>query len=162
MAAGPANAASNKETAAAAGSEFEAELSRVPSEPVKSAHVQISGENNASVDIRMVERAGSLSVSIRSTDSTLVKTLSDHTAELSSHLSLDHYKTEMWTPNSGRNSSGDRQGSSFSGGQGGQGGSGNQQGKRQNSQQNQDPEWVQEFENLPGTFQKRINTTWPQ
>ncbi len=156
------SAASSKETAAPAASDFETEFNKFHSEPVKSAHVQISGENNASVDIRLVERGGALSVSVRSNDSMLAKTLTDHTSELTSRLSLDHYKAEMWTPSSSKNSSNERQGASYSGGSSSQGGSGNQQGKRQNSQQNQDPEWVQEFENLPGTFQKRIDYTWPQ
>ncbi|HEX4167529.1 MAG TPA: hypothetical protein VHZ55_18845 [Bryobacteraceae bacterium] len=159
LATGSGSTASSKETSASAPTDFEAEFNKFRGEAVKSAHVQISDDNNARVDIRMVERGGSLSVSVRSTDSTLTKALGDHATDLTSRLSLDHYKTETWTPSSSKNSS-ERQGTPYSGGGREQGSS--DQRNRQNSKQNQDPEWVQEFENTPGAFQKRINYTWPQ
>ena len=155
----------SKETSSTKSSDFEEQLNKVSSDPVKSAHVQL-GSDGSKIDIRLVERAGSLSVSVRSTDSALTKALSDHTGELASRLTADHYKTELWTPNSASKGDPGRGGGSSSGGERQGGSAGGDTGKRQNPQgnakQNQDPDWVQEFESIPGTFQKRIDYTWQQ
>ena len=142
---------------------FEAELNRLQAHTVRSAHVQIAGEGNERVDVRLYERAGTLSVSVRAADADLAKSLQQHTSELTTQLASGHYKTELWTPAASRASE------EQSGGAGGEakqdprhafGGSENEQGKNKNKQQ--DPEWVTEFEKDPNANQTKVNYIWLQ
>jgi hypothetical protein len=158
------NAKSGKteESPAAQPADFESEFNRARAEPVRGAHVQITSADNQRVDIRLQERGGTLSVSVRSGDANLTRTLQEHAPELTSRLSTEHYRTELWTPNSSRNSS--EQGNTGSGSPNQNRENSNQRdsNQRQNNKQNQNPEWIEEFENHPTAFQKRIEYTWLQ
>ncbi len=151
-----------KETNPTFASSFEAEL-KAQAEPVRSAHVQITGSDNQRVDIRLLERGGALSVSVRSGDSNLTKALQEHAPELSRQLSADRFKADIWTPNSQKQSQ-DRNGSGEQPRErrndGGSNGEQAKKDQRQNPQQ--DPSWVTAFETTPSAFQKRINYTWQQ
>ena len=142
-------------------SDFETELNKFRSaEPVRGAHVQISGADSQRVDIRLIERAGTLSVAVRSSDSTLTRSLQEHAPELNASLHLEHFHTELWTPESTKSSSqqqssGNPSGNSYSGGSG----NNPQQQNRKNQQQ---PEWSDEIESHSATLQNRIEYTWHQ
>jgi hypothetical protein len=139
--------------------DFEAEFNKFRGEPVRGAHVQITGAENQRVDIRLQERAGTLSVSVRSNDSTLARTLQDHSPELNTRLSAEHFRTELWTPSS--NKTQQERGSSANSGQGQQQGDAQrEQEQGRKGRQNQTPEWIKELENDPTAFQKRIEYTW--
>ncbi len=143
-------------------SDFEAELNKFRGEPVRGAHVQIAGAENQRLDIRLQERDGTLSLTLRSNDSTLTRALQEHAPELNTRLSAEHFRTELWTPDLDRKSQ-ERSGSG-NGGQRQERGEANDGDQRQgrNQQQNHEPEWIAEFENRPATFQKRIDYTWHQ
>ncbi len=137
--------------------DFQTELEKFRAEPVRGAHVQIAGADNQRLDIRMQERGGTLSVTLRSSDADITRALQEHAPELGTRLSAEHFRTELWTPGSSKSShqSGlDSRGNGSSG----QGGS----DQRENRKNKQQPGWVDEFEAHPTAFQKRINYTWPQ
>lgn len=141
--------------------DFEAEFNKFRSEPVRGAQVQITGAENQRVDIRLQERAGTLSVSVRSNDSALTRTLQDHSPELSARLSAEHFRTELWAPS--LNKTPQDRGSNANSGQGQQQSEAQrQQGQGRKGRQNQTPEWITELENDPAAFQKRIEYTWHQ
>ncbi len=151
---------SHTESAAPAStpSDFEAELNKFrAAEPVRGAQVQISGADSQRVDIRLVERAGTLSVTVRSSDTTLARSLEQHAPELNTTLHLEHFRTEMWTPSANRGSfqsqSGNQPGSSYSSNSG-------NNSQQQNRKQQQQPEWIDEMESHSATLQKRIEYTW--
>ncbi len=156
---GESKAASTEETSKSQAPDFEAEFERARMEPVRGAHVQIAGAENQRVDIRLQERAGTLSVTVRSTDTSLTKALQDHAPELNSRLSLEHFRTELWTPNAGKNAGGRESGGGNSSAQE-QNSRGRNQNGRQNGKQQQQPEWIEDFENNRKAFQKRIDYTW--
>ena len=78
--------------------DFEAELQKYQNEPVRAAHVQIAGADNQQVNIHLFERAGTLSVSVKSGDNALTKAIQDHVPELNARLASNHFRTEFWTP----------------------------------------------------------------
>jgi hypothetical protein len=128
-------------------------------EPVRGAHVQITGHDNQRIDIRLQERGGELSVTVRSGDANLTRALQDHAPELNSKLSSEHYRSETWTatPKSafgtntdGNSSQGQSRGSAYQ----------QQFNQNQNGKQKRQPAWVEEFESHPTAFQKRIDYTW--
>ena len=67
-------------------------------EPVRSVHLQLSGENDQRVDVRLIEQGGSLALSVRSSDSTLTHTLQDRLPELNDRLAEQHYQSQIWLP----------------------------------------------------------------
>jgi hypothetical protein len=81
--------------------------------PVRNIRVQLSGEGNQQVDMRLVERGGTLSVSVRSTDETLTRSLQENLPELNTRLTAQHFQAETWLP--GRGVSTDSGGSGGSG-----------------------------------------------
>ncbi len=145
---------------------FETELNKAMAEPVRAAHVQIAGSDNQRVDIRMLERGGALSVTVRSVDSGLTKALQDHAPDLAGRLSLENFRTELWAPGQGKTPNG----RDFDGGnpqsQGGGGNSGQrhpgQQQKEHKGRESQTPEWIENFEKNPTAFQQRIEYIWHQ
>lgn len=141
--------------------DFEAELRKFQAEPVRGAHVQIAGAGNQRVDIRLVERAGALSVTVRSPDSSVTKALQDQVSELTTRLSSEHFRTELWTPRRhdsetqhSQEGNAQREGSEQSGDRG--------SGDRQQNRRNPEPEWAQEIEQTSKTFKKRIEYLWHQ
>ncbi len=141
--------------------DFEAELLKYRSEPVRGAHVQISGADNQRVDIRLVERSGALSVTVRSADIGLAKMLQDRAPELNNNLSLQHFKTELWTPPANKSSEPrSSDGNSASQHEHSQQSGDRNNDRRQNGKQQDEPEWIAELEKNSSAFQKRIDYTW--
>lgn len=83
--------------------------------PVRNIRVQLSGEGNQQVDMRLVERGGTLSVSVRSTDETLTRSLQENLPELNTRLTAQHFQAETWLPGRGVSTDSGGNGSSGSG-----------------------------------------------
>jgi hypothetical protein len=142
-------------------------------EPVRNVRMQLSGEGNQRVDVRLVERGGALSVSVRSTDETLTRSLQDNLPELNSRLATQHLQTEIWVPArpasadfGGNGGSGTGAGSDSGTGSNGSGGSkqggsspDERSGYRSHSGQSQDgrrdrgPAWLRQLVALDGVPQ---------
>jgi hypothetical protein len=102
MANGSPRPATSASTTATAAAESLPEKETAPSsEPVRSVRLQLSGGESQRVDMRLVERGGTLSVSVRSTDETLTRSLQENLPELNSRLAAQHFQTETWTPDRG-------------------------------------------------------------
>lgn len=155
-------AAPPQESAPPTPPDAESELTRAHAEPVRGARVQISGGNNQRIDIHLQERAGSLSVTVRSGDASVARTLQEHAPELSSRLSMERYRSDLWTPATAKPSQDQNTNSGAPFGHGR--GPGYQQQPNQNQNQNgkqkQQPGWIEEFESHPAAFTKRIEYTW--
>jgi preprotein translocase subunit SecD len=67
-------------------------------ETVRSVRLQLSGENDERVDMRLVDQGGSLALSVRSSDSTLTRALQDRLPELNDRLAEQHYQSEVYLP----------------------------------------------------------------
>ncbi len=65
---------------------------------VRSVRLQLSGENDERVDMRLVDQGGSLALSVRSSDSTLTRALQDRLPELNDRLAEQHYQSEVYFP----------------------------------------------------------------
>jgi hypothetical protein len=139
-------------------------------QPVRTLQLQLAGEGEGRVDLRLVEHAGGLSVSVRATDSALTRGLQDNLPELSARLAAEKYDTQViLPPSSGTNGgsmsgssdksssqSGDPNGSrSFSDGGAGSGGNNNNGGGRQ---QDQTPSWWRQMAAL-GKLSSTISTS---
>jgi hypothetical protein len=129
--------------------------------PVRGVHVQIAGADDQRVDLRLLEHAGSLSVSVRSSDSGVTRNLQDSLPELNSRLAEQHYQTEIWTPAStfhsssngnsdsgqGGTGAGNKNGGSFGNGNpnGNPGSQNGGSGQQPSGQQSKQPDWLQEL-----------------
>jgi len=142
--------------------DFESELQKAQSEPVRGAHVQITGADSQRVDIRLAERAGVLSVTVRAGDGALSKAIQDHSQELSTRLATEHFQTQLWIPDSAKSTATSDDHGRGANSQGGNPGEQQPQEQRGNRDQNSQPHWVEEFENKRTAFQKRIEYTWHQ
>jgi hypothetical protein len=118
-------------------------------EPVRNVHLQLTGDNNQRVDIRMVEVAGEMRVSVRAGDTRLAETLQDHIPDLAKGLNQQSLRADIWTPRtestSPANSSNLAGQNSFRGNDNSN--QGGQQRQGNNRQQQNQPEWVDELEN---------------
>lgn len=148
-------------TNAAHTSDFEAELSKFQ-EPVRGAHVQISGADSQRVDIRLVEHAGTLSVTVRSGDTSLTRALQENSSELNSRLTAEHFHTELWTPTSTKDSAENHSNRGNSQWQPDSYTPDRNPDQRQNGKQSSRPDWVDVLENSSRKIQKRIDYTWHQ
>ncbi len=150
---GASTESSAPEAKPANAADFQSELENLRTEPVRGAHVQIAGDNNAKVDVRLFERNGALSVTVRSGDPTLTRALQEHAPELTARLSSDHFRSESWTPRPENrpepNSS--REGSSQKNDTGAQGEQ-SFDGRRGNKGNQQQPDWIEELEAHPVPF----------
>ena len=138
-------------------------------QPVRSLQLQLAGDGAGRVDVRLVEHAGGLSVSVRASDSNLTRGLQENLPELSARLAADKYQAHTFLPPADASANGSSSGSSdqpsgqsqeqggrsFS--QGGSnaggnssGGSFNGQGGQQNNQQEQSAAWWRQFATLSG------------
>ncbi len=153
-----------------------AELASPASAPLRAVRVQLAAEGNQRVDLTLVERAGALSVSVRSADSNLARSLQEHLPDLSARLGEQRYQTETWTPrlelpsmelssaSAGSAGSGESGSRNFeSGGQkhGGQNGNSNpeqQQGRREREA----PAWFEELAAFGRTPHIRSEYLWVQ
>lgn len=130
------------------------------SQAVRDVHLQVTGDNNQRVDIRLVEVDGEMRVSVRAGDPKLAETLQQHIPDLAKNLDGQTVRAEIWSP---RTESASQASNTNSGGQpsssrgdasAGQGGGGQQRQGNGNQQQNQ-PDWVDELEN----YSSRNTTT---
>jgi hypothetical protein len=131
------------------------------SEPVRSVRLQILGENDQRVDVRLVEQAGSLALSVRSSDGVLTRSLQDRLPELHDSLAEQHYQSEAWLPQGALNMASSGPHDSNSGqqdsNQSDPSGSGSNKqfsdsrsssghaGQQQNGRQNKAPEWYRQL-----------------
>ncbi len=159
----PANtpAAPAEEVAKGSAHGFEAEFSKFFNQPVKSAHVQISGADNQRVDIRLQERGGALSVTVRSTDTKLTQSLQDRAPELNSRLAAEHFQSELWTPHATKTAQ-QRDANAGNGSPSQDRGKSPQQNPNQNQNGKKQPEWIEAVEAHSWASQKRIEYTWHQ
>jgi len=126
-----------------------AELPSMPSAPVRAVRVELASDGNQRVALMLVERGGALSVSVRSTDSHLARSLQEHLPDLSTRLSEQRYQTEIWTPrveapDAAAGESAHHNLDSGSGRQGGEGGNPNP-GEQQGRGQREAPKWFEEL-----------------
>ena len=156
-----AHPAAAEEVAKGSAHGFEAEFNKFLNEPVKSAHVQISGTDNQRVDIRLQERGGALSVTVRSTDTKLTQTLEDHAPELNSRLTAEHFQSEFWTPNASKTAN-ERDSNAGNGSPTQDREKSGQQNSNQNQNGRKQPEWIEAVEAHTRASQKRIEYRWPQ
>ncbi len=143
------NALKSQETHSAPRNTFEAELTQTTA-PVRGAHVQVVGSENQRVDIRLLEGGGELSISVKSSDSTLARALQDNIPELTNRLESQHFHAEAWTPAGTASASGGgaKQDGSPSSGSNSYGGS---SGQQQNGGNGDKPRWVEELEQTNNT-----------
>ena len=71
------------------------------SEPVRNLLLQLKGEDNRRVDVRLVDRGGELHVSVKAGDAELAQTLQEHMPELTSRLDAERLTAEVWLPQFG-------------------------------------------------------------
>ncbi|MFL6414957.1 MAG: hypothetical protein ACJ74Y_04735 [Bryobacteraceae bacterium] len=67
-------------------------------EPVRNVHMQLVGDDNRRVDVRLIDRGGELHVSVKSADPALTQNLQDHLPELTGRLEKQQMQTEVWVP----------------------------------------------------------------
>ena len=92
--------------AAAPVAEIETEDPTGVAQPVRTLQLQLGGTGDQRVDLRLIEHAGGLSVSVRASDSSLTRGLQDNLPELSARLAAEHYQTQTWLPAAGQTSAG--------------------------------------------------------
>lgn len=120
-----------------------------PAAPPTSPHdirVQVPDNNGGSTQVRFVESAGEVRVSVRTADEGLAQNLRSHLNDLTQRLADGGIPAEVWKPGTGAGSQSqnnqhqpDREGRGSGGQQsGGQGGQQDRQQKR--------PEWLEEME----------------
>jgi len=68
------------------------------SQPVTTVQVQITGADDKRIDLKLMEKSGALTMSVRSADGTLTKALQQNLPELSSRLDGEQIRTEWWRP----------------------------------------------------------------
>jgi hypothetical protein len=78
--------------------EISAENSESAPQTVRTIQVQLTGEGDGRVDLRLVEHAGGLSVSVRTSDDALTKGLQENLPELSARLAAEKYQTHTFVP----------------------------------------------------------------
>ncbi len=69
-------------------------------QPVKTVQLQITGADNQKVDLKLVEKFGALTMSVRSADSSLNKALQQNLPDLTAKLSDQQIRAEWWRPDS--------------------------------------------------------------
>jgi len=68
---------------------------------VSDVRLQLSGQNNQRVDVRLMDRGGELHVTVRGADEQVVSALQDNLPELAARLDQQHVRAEIWAPRSG-------------------------------------------------------------
>jgi hypothetical protein len=152
------------------------EISEQPStsQPVTAVQVQITGADNQRVDLRLAEKSGSLTMSVRSADGSLTKALQQNLPDLAGRLSDQQIRAEWWKPdiqqpaasgNTPGNSSGNPSGNSSNPGSGNasekdQGNQGNSQSGQQGGRDAQQPDWQEELSQLRKSTQNGTQYSW--
>ena len=117
---------------------------------VHDVRLQVAGSGDQRVDVRVMDRGGELRVSVRADDPSLVRSLQDNVADLSTRLDQAHFQSEVWTPRTqaiSQTDSASTDGRTFS--NGGETSGRDGQGQQQNGRQQQQPFWVDDFEENP-------------
>ncbi len=132
------------------------------SEPVRNVHMQVVGDNNSRVDVRLMDRGGELHVSVKSGDTDLARNLQDHMPELTSRLEQQRFQTEVWMPKAADNAKPEMAGARDFSSSGNNGSNDSNSSDRQRKgQQQYKPDWVDVLENSTrGTG--KSNQTWQQ
>jgi hypothetical protein len=167
----PGNRPAEREAATKVAAPPTAELPSQASAPVRAVRVQLAAEGNQRVDLTLVERGGALSVSVRSADSNLARSLQEHLPDLSARLGEQRYQTETWTSrvelpsaSAGSAGSGESGNRDFeSGGQkhGGQNGNSNPE-QQQGGRERKAPAWFEELAAFGRTPHIRSEYLWVQ
>jgi hypothetical protein len=117
---------------------------------VRDVRLQVAGNDNQRVDVRVMDRGGELRVSVRADDPSLVRSLQDNVADLSSRLDQARFRSEVWTPRAeavSQTDSASTNGRTFS--NRGEAFGRDGQGQQQNGRQQQQPSWVDDFDENP-------------
>jgi hypothetical protein len=128
---------------------------------VRDVQLQVVGSDNQRVDVRVMDRGGELRVSVRADDPSLVRSLQDNVADLSTRLDQAHFQSEVWTPRTqaiGQTDSANTNGRTFS--NGGETFGRDGQGQQQNGRQQQQPSWVDDFEESPAGRNSGSTQQW--
>jgi hypothetical protein len=144
------------------------ELPSPLSTPVRAVRVELGSDSNQRVALTLVERGGALSVSVRSADSNLARSLQEHLPDLSARLIEQRYQTEVWAPRvelpSASAESAEAGNQNFESGgqrQGGQDGNSNS-GQQQERREREAPAWFEELAAIGKTPQIRSEYLWVQ
>ena len=134
-------------------------------ETVRDISLKLTNQDQASVQVRLSERAGELHVSVRTPDAGLTRNLREGLSDLVGRLEQSGYRAETWRPadnastaqDQGRENPSQQQSSQQQNG----GGSGTDSRQQQNSRDQQQPgahtpEWVGELE----SSLQRSNRSW--
>lgn len=145
-----------------------------PPQTVRSVQVQLAGNGESRVDLRLVEHGGGLSVSVRSSDAELTKGLQENLPELSNRLAAEKYDTHTFVPaaaeTTGSGSASSDSSSSQSSGQSHQQSSGRSfsqdssspggnNGGQERGSQDQTAKWWRQMAAL-GKMSSIANTSW--
>lgn len=128
---------------------------------VRDVRLQVAGAGDQRVDVRVMDRGGELRVSVRADDPSLVRSLQDNVAELSTRLDQAHFRSEVWTPRTQaveQTNSANTNGRTFSNGEDTLGREA--RGQQQNGRQQQQPAWVDDFEENPAAGKAGSFTPW--
>ena len=128
-------------------------------ESVRNVRLQVEGENNQRVDVRLTDLGGELRVNVRSADATLTQAMQDHMPDLTNRLQQQHFRTEVWLPRSSQSSNSDASNTRGSNSQAGDTSGQQNSGRRQNGRQNNQPDWQNE-ETSSQTGTKETNQIW--
>lgn len=143
-------------------SEPEPEPASVTAPPAKYVSVRLAGDGTQRVDFRVIERDGIMSVSVKSADQALNRTLQEHMPELTTRLESEHFRTEVWVPKADGPAVANSAGSSSSNSNSGYSSSGSGGRQYSGGDQGPHPEWLDEVENYGRAGRQRRNNTWRQ
>jgi hypothetical protein len=141
---------------------------------VKTVQVQITGADDQKVDLKLIEKSGALTMSVRSSDRSLTAALQQNLPDLTNKLSDQQIRADWWRPDAqSAESSGNSSGSGSSGnnsphqdhGNSNQSGS-NQSGSNQSGSGQRggrgtpEPEWLEDLSLSPKSNQNGTQFSW--
>jgi hypothetical protein len=133
---------------------------------LRSVQIRVTGDDNQQVDLRLMQRSGALTVSVRSTDTSLTKALQQNLPDLSSKLNDQQVRTEWWTPNAHKVETSQKTGESSANTGSGQSGSQNQSGQNKGNAGQQGgrdapkPDWVEQLSEPGNSNKNGKHYTW--
>jgi hypothetical protein len=135
-------------------------------QPLKTVQVQITGADNQRIDLRLMEKGGALTMTVRSADGTLTKALQENLPELSSKLNDQQIRAEWWKPDNQTPGQPQKPDSSNTARDGNSGGTQDQanQGRSNSGQQGgrgaRQPDWVEELSDTRNSIQNGRQYSW--
>jgi hypothetical protein len=146
-------------------------------QPVKTVQVQISGADDQKVDLKLVEKSGSLTMSVRSSDTALTKSLQQNLPDLTTRLSDQQIRAEWWRPDTQQTDSSGNNSSSGGNGSASQNQSNQNQSNQDQSNQDQgnqnksssgqqggrgtsQPDWLKDLATSNNSNQNGTQFTW--